>query len=308
MKDGRNLAIIIPYYKKDFFSECLSSLAKQSNKNFRVYIGNDNSPDSPLENILLYKNQLDIEYISFSENMGGRSLVKQWERCISFVGEEDWIMILGDDDSLSVNCIQAFYDSIDEIEEMNINVVRFASLVIDQNGEELSQIYKHPKIEYATDFLDRKFKGATRSSLSEYLFKKEKLLKIGFKDLPLAWYSDLLAVMEFSEFKEIYTINNAVVKFRLSGKNITAKNDNLILKNIAAFNFYYYLILKKTAHFNKAQIDVLCDRLEKTFFDNKKNRNFWLLYTKLFLSRFYLRRYVLFNFKILKFILNRKIN
>ena len=48
------LAIIIPYYKIDFFEETLQSVAAQTNKNFTLYIGNDASPNSPLPLIQKY--------------------------------------------------------------------------------------------------------------------------------------------------------------------------------------------------------------------------------------------------------------
>jgi hypothetical protein len=39
------LAIIIPYYKLCFFEENLQSLAAQTDKRFKVYIGDDASPE-----------------------------------------------------------------------------------------------------------------------------------------------------------------------------------------------------------------------------------------------------------------------
>lgn len=46
-------AIIIPYYKFTFFEATLQSLADQTNKQFKVYIGDDSSPEDP--SILLEK-------------------------------------------------------------------------------------------------------------------------------------------------------------------------------------------------------------------------------------------------------------
>lgn len=38
------LAIVIPYYKITFFEDTLESLAHQTDKRFKVYIGDDASP------------------------------------------------------------------------------------------------------------------------------------------------------------------------------------------------------------------------------------------------------------------------
>ena len=76
------LAIVIPYYKIDFFSETLNCLANQTNKQFHVYIGNDASPTDPSSLLDNYKDTIKFTYKKFNNNLGGYSLVKQWGRCI----------------------------------------------------------------------------------------------------------------------------------------------------------------------------------------------------------------------------------
>ena len=299
------LAIVIPYFKLTFFEATLQSLANQTDKRFKVYIGDDASPESPIFLLEKYKDKIDFDYIKFDDNLGGISLVKQWERCIESVGDEEWIMVLGDDDVLGATCVAAFYSNLNEIQENKINVIRYASMVINQEGIAKSDIYLHPKLEKATNFFMRKYAGGTRSSLSEYVFRKASLLQIRFKDLPLAWYTDLLAVLEVSEFNLIFTINEAVVYFRLSDLNITSRKDNLLQKNIASFHFYFYLLNKKKNYFNLEQRMFLLIRLEKTFLDNKKNVRYWLLFTKLYMTNMYFKKYLLFLKKMLKAILKK---
>jgi glycosyltransferase involved in cell wall biosynthesis len=285
------LAVIIPFYKINFFNETLQSLANQTNKQFKVYIGDDASPDDVSELLLKFKGKFDFEYYRFSNNLGQRSLVKQWERCVDLAKEEKWLMILGDDDVLQDNCISSFYENLCEIEKQDIKVVRYATVVIDKGGNEITKVHTHPQLELSIDFLMRKFKGGTRSSLSEYIFKLEDLKRIKFKDLPLAWYSDLLAVLEVSNFGNILTINNSKVYFRLSGQNITSQTDNLILKNIGTFQFYQYLLNVSHSFFTKDQEEQIVEHYEKTFLDNKKNKTFWIDLTQLYLRRAFYKRY-----------------
>ena len=301
------LAIVIPYYKYTFFEDTLQSLANQTDKRFKVYVGDDGSLEHPTDLLEKYKDQFDLVYHRFDTNLGSISLVQQWERCVEKTGTEEWIMILGDDDTLSVNCVASFYANLAEVELQKINVIRFATVVINQDNEKISTLHKHPKLEKSTDFLIRRFQGGTRSSLSEYVFRKSVLVQIRFKDLPLAWYADLLAVVEVSEFNLIFTINEAVVYFRLSGLNITSRNDNSLQKNIASFHFYYYLLKNKMSFFNREQRVFLLRRLEKAFLDNKMNINFWMLFTKLYLSNGYFKRYFSFLNTMIKAIY-KKIN
>ena len=298
-----NLAIVIPYYKIDFFKETLDSLANQTHKNFKVYIGNDASPNNPSELLSKYKNDFDFEYFVFQENLGGKSLVNQWHRCIDLAKEEEWLMLLCDDDTITANYVEAFHNNKNEISSANVAVVRYASQVIDQNNNSLSNVINHPKIENAVDFLFRKLKGGTRSTLSEYIFKRKIVHEIRFKNLPLAWYSDLLGVLEFSHFGNIYTLNEALLKFRLSGINITSKTDDHVLKNIATFQFYFYLLTDKKNHFNKEQSAILIDKLEKTILDNKKNLNFWIKTLNLYIRNGKLLQFLSLIFKAIKRIL-----
>lgn len=294
------LAIVIPYYKLSFFENTLQSLVNQTDLRFKVYIGDDASKQDCLFLLEKFKGKFDYDYHRFESNLGSISLVKQWERCLEMTQKEEWIMVLGDDDTIDENCVASFYVELEKVDQLKINVIRFASVVIDQNDVKLSKIHFHPKIEKSPDFLIRKLKGGTRSSLSEYIFRRSIVESVGFKDLPLAWHSDILAVMEFSNFDSIYTINCANVNFRISGLNITSRNDNLAQKNIASFQFYYYLLNEKNNFFDNNQSDILYKRLEKTFLDNKKNVYFWVLFTRLYLSNFKIKSYLIFITQMVK--------
>lgn len=288
------LSIVIPLYKVRFFKHTLDSLVSQTNNNFKVYIGNDASPDDFTSLINEYKKLIDIEYRVFETNLGSISLVKQWERCIEMSKSEEWLMILGDDDKLEFNFVESFYKNLREVNTLKINVIRYASVKINETGDRLTEVYINSKIEKSTDFLMRRLKGETRSSLSEYIFRRSEYEKNGFKDFPLAWHSDLLAVLEFSNFNNVYTINNSLVYFRSSSFNISSMSNNLFEKNLASFKFYYYLIEKKSDFFDSEQLNFIYSKLEKSFLNNKKHIVFWNNFSKLYIKKFQFKRYVLF--------------
>ncbi|MDP2088619.1 MAG: glycosyltransferase [Flavobacteriaceae bacterium] len=300
------LAIVIPYYNLTFFEATLQSLANQTNQQFKVYIGDDASPENPSGLLEKYQAKFDFHYHRFETNLGGTSLVKQWERCIAITGNEEWIMILGDDDVLENNCVAAFYENLKEIEALKLNVIRYATTKINEVDKTVSAPYFNPKIEKSIDFLFRKLNGGTRSSLSEFVFRKETMQHIRFKDFPLAWHSDVLAILEFSNFCSIYSINESFVFVRSSGINISSRLDNLILKNLATFKYYYYLISNKLTYFDFYQKIILYDALEKSFLDNKKNGNYWIKLTRLYFVNYEFRRYFVFLKKVYKSVLKRR--
>lgn len=293
------LAIVIPYYKFAFFEATLESLASQTDKRFKVYIGDDASPENPEVLLDKFRGSFEFLYHKFETNVGGISLVQQWNRCIAKVKDEEWLLILGDDDVLSDNVVEEFYKNINEIKSVNSNVIRYATVVIDENGIATSQIHTHPKLETGTDFLMRKFNGGTRSSLSEYIFKKEKIDTIKFKDFPLAWSSDVLAVIEFSDHKNIFTINNATVSFRKSGLNISSQQDS-IEKNNAWFKFYSYLLANFGKKYPIDLVNTLFDRLEQVQLNNKKAYLRWFKLFGLYLYFFKYSRFLSLFVKIKK--------
>jgi hypothetical protein len=275
------LAIVIPYYKITFFEETLKSIARQSDKRFKVYIGNDASSENPNDLLEKYIGQFDFVYYHFETNIGGVSLVKQWNRCLGMIEGEEWVMFLGDDDLLEENVVSEFYSNLNEI-NFATNVVRYSTCKIDSVGSLISPQYIHPKIEYSIDFFFRN----VRSSLSEYIFRKTKIREIGFKDFPLAWQSDVLAVLEFSDFKNVYSINDAKVFIRITDLSISGKQDNLKLKYKAVFDFYYYLITYRLNYFNSAQKDKLYTQINKSYLNDKKNIAYFLKLSNFYLSKF----------------------
>lgn len=283
------LAIIVPYYKYTFFEITLKSLANQTNKNFKVYIGDDCSPESPIDLLEKYNTQIEFVYQKFDNNLGKDSLVKHWERCLNLSSTEEWFIILGDDDVLGDNYIESFYNNISIISK-EYNVVRFASCNIDENGNQTSKLFQNHVIESSVDF----FFKERRSSLSEYLFNKEKALKVGFKDFPLAWCTDILAVLEMSDFGNVYTINDAIAYIRVSDKSISGNKKLDKLKNKAAFEFLYYVLVLNKNIFNTFQKNELLKEIKGIYLNDKKNGYYFFKLSRFFISKFLFHAY--FNF------------
>ena len=257
------LAIIIPYYKLAFFEATLQSLAKQTDKRFKVYIGDDASPEDCNALLKKFEGSFDFKYHRFETNLGGTSLSKQWERCIAMSSNEEWIMILGDDDWLSDNVVEEFYKNLNSIKN-KYNVIRFATKLFFSNKQEYSNTYHHPVEEkYAETYL-KKLKGTTRSSLSENIFKRKMYTKHGFHNYPLAWNSDDRAWYDFSESKPIFTINEAIVYVSVSEGSISGMDTNLEIKNRSQVLFYSYLLWRFKLNFTqKVEISYLILTLQK---------------------------------------------
>lgn len=232
------LHIIIPYYKIKYFDSTLESLQNQSDQRFKVFIGDDASPEPPTDLLNKYEGTFDFLYQRFSVNVGGTSLVNQWERCIDLIdfNDHDWMMILGDDDFLGENFVAEFYKNFQEFQDKT-HVVRFATKVINEKTQETSEAFTHPQWENKMDAFFRRIKGYTRGSLSEQVFSYATYKKFGFRKYPLAWHADDMAWLDFPQEMSLFSINEALVYIRYSDDNITGKNTNLDDKNAASLQY-----------------------------------------------------------------------
>ncbi|QIY84249.1 glycosyltransferase family 2 protein [Chryseobacterium sp. NEB161] len=249
------IAIVIPYYKIDFFEETIASVAMQTDKRFTLYIGNDASPDDPLPIIEKYFIEGSYRFFNYKENLGGKNLALQWERILENV-EEEWFQILGDDDMISENFVEEFYQNIAEVEQEKINVIKVSQKWIDENNVELNQgTSLQPLIDAKTQFLVE-YSHQFRASLSEHIFKKIEFCKYGFKKFPLAWHSDNLAVYETSGFSKLFFLQNSLVKVRMSEVNISNRKDDYAIKLYASHLYREFLIKRYYPILTKEFIEV----------------------------------------------------
>lgn len=299
------LAIVIPYYKIDFFEATLQSLANQTDKRFVVYIGDDASPENPCELLENYKEKFNFTYKRFEKNLGEISLVQQWNRCIAMTDNEEWLMILGDDDKLGKNVVEEFHTNYN-IFNGKSNVIRFSTEVIDGKSENLPQSYlPNPLWENAIDAFVRRIKILSRSTLSEYVFSKKAFVKFGFRDYPLAWHSDDMAWLELSDSQPIYAINSATVSIRISAISISGNMDNLPVKQLASVLFYKDILNEKLHLFEKEiRLELMLIYEINIKKIRKLNVKEWKLLYVLYVKNFktipflkFFRRIILANFK-----------
>lgn len=264
------IAIIIPYFKIFFFKDTLVSLVNQTDKRFEVFIFDDDSPENPNELLKEFDGKFNFNYYRFNENLGKKSLVQHWDRCLDLVKNVDWVMILGDDDTLSKNVIYDFYANIDEINILDIDVVRYSTVVINQENVEISKKHEHPQVENSIDSFMRKLQNASRSSLSEYFFRKIKFNDYVIKDFPNALCADDIMILEHSSFKNIFTINTSLIKIRKSSFNLSGGVVKLKNRHYPIIKFYTTLLTEFKSCFNDCQINIIESKFEREIFIHRK--------------------------------------
>lgn len=265
-----NLAIVIPAYKRNFLFQALQSLTFQTNKNFCIYIGDDNSPHNLYNIVEGFEKFVPIVYHKFPTNIGSVSLTKQWERCIDLSKDEEWIWLFSDDDVASENCVEEFFSSL----AMNdtFDIYKFETEIIDQDNKLIRSIPSKETTLSSKDFLVKKLSFQLDSFACEYIFKKSAYIENkGFKEFPLAWCSDDATWAMISKKKGIKIIQEAKVYWRYSGENLSSNltkhyntKEEAIMMFIKWINTEY--ILDKKQH--KIQINYFLENAKHHLLPN----------------------------------------
>jgi len=236
----KRLAIIIPVYKIDFLDSALSSIALQTNKNFSVYIGDDNSPYDVKTVVDRYVDKINIVYKRFSDNLGGKNLVAQWTRCIEISKNEEWLWLFSDDDEMDPECVNCFYKELEKTKS-KYDVYHFNIKVIDENSDCVQIPKKYPKEISSFEFYKDKMLGTLKSLVVENIFSRNVYNKTGgFEEFDLAWGSDTATWTKFIKSTGMYSIDNSYVLWRKSGQNISYDNSEITIerKFDALLEFY----------------------------------------------------------------------
>jgi glycosyltransferase involved in cell wall biosynthesis len=223
-----SIAVVVPFFKGYFFEELLNSLANQSDGDFRVFVGDDNSENPPLNLIEKYKDILQISYVRFDINLGSEDLAAQWNRCVKLAPNSDWIWVIPDDDLPSENCIEEIKKSCLIADRVRSNIIHVPCITINSRGDVLTDREDWPSITNSCDFYLRHLKGEVSGlSLANSVYRRNKFESVGgFISLPKAWGSDHATTLSVADGGSIVTAPKASLKFRMSNYNISSFIDD----------------------------------------------------------------------------------
>lgn len=232
-----DLAIVIPAYKAMFFDKTLASLARQTDKRFNVYIGDDFSPFDLPRIIKKYEDKLTIYYERFPNNIGAKNLVFQWKRCVELTKQEKWLCLFSDDDIMDERCVENFYETVKKKEDA-FDVYRFNTVTINKDDEVIIQSVAGPEIESAEQMAFHLLNGQRGNSMPDHIFSRNVYNKCGgFVFTEYAQGADWASSILFAQDKGICIIPDAKVHWRYSGTNIssTASGNSFMIKGHLQF-------------------------------------------------------------------------
>lgn len=232
---NKPLAIVVPVWKADYLVPALDSLAAQTCGAFRVYVGDDASPDDIRGVCDRYTGRMEIVYHRFQTNLGGRDLVGQWERCIGLTTDEPWIWLFSDDDVADPACVE---DLLRELpRHPGVELFHFDMREIDGSGNLRFETPSYPAVLTGTDFFRLRRDGRILSFATEFVFSREVYARHGgFVKFDLAWGTDLATWTLFAGRRGMATIGPSKVSWRRSAVNITPNGRDmaLLVRKVAA--------------------------------------------------------------------------
>jgi len=256
MPDNKHIAIVIPAYKAKFLEKALNSILAQTDKRFRLYIGDDCSPENIQQICNRFSSRIDMIYKHFEENLGQEHLVQHWNRCIRLTSEP-WIWLFSDDDIMDKQCVESFYKTLQSTGN-KYHVYRFNTHVIDANDKIIRINPPHPSVESCIKYAYHRLKMDRESYAAEYIFSRKAFNREGgMIDFPMAWCSDDASWISFAGKKGIFTVHGPNVKWRYSRINISASNT--LYRNQKIKAAYQYIRWWKGRFFNATITDLNLD-------------------------------------------------
>jgi glycosyltransferase involved in cell wall biosynthesis len=238
------LVIVIPYYKRQFFRQTLECFACQTCKDFRLFVGDDASPESPAHILETFSSRLPITYHRFATNLGYKSLAGHWNRCIAMT-DEPWVWLFSDDDLAEPECVEFFLDEL-RCQPNTADLYRFEKGIIDDTGAERISRIPVPAVESSQEVILARFRDGRSITIPEHVFSRTAFNRIGgFIDFQLAWYSDDASWAAMGRETGIKTIRGPRVFWRTGDFNISGQTSDVSTRTEALVCYLQWL----TSHF-----------------------------------------------------------
>ena len=236
------LAIVVPAYKAAYFRQSLTSIANQTRKDFILYVGDDASPEDLGSIVGEFADRLEIVYRRFDDNLGGKDLVSQWERCVDLVEDEDLIWVFSDDDTMGPGCVENFHKTLDAGVESDVFHVHLD--IVDSDGRVVKRCGIYPERFSGPDFFRDLFLGRIDARMPDFILNKSHFLRQGrFERFDLAFRSDTATILKLAFDRGIATVPHATMLWRTSRESISSSVDQeLSLRKVrASIDFFNWV-------------------------------------------------------------------
>lgn len=230
------VSILLPAFKSKFLEETILSVISQTYTNWELIIVNDKSPEDIDSIIDKFSEDKRIHYYKNEENLGKKDLTINWNKCLGYAKGE-FVCLICDDDIYDPSFLEEMLSLAKQYPQCN--VFRSGVKIVDRNNATIDYYPSSPSWENCESYMWHVFHKYRCQTVSEWFYRTSHIKSLGgFCHLPLAWYSDFLSTFKFALVGGIASTTKHLVKFRMSGDNITSQKDkNTIDKMTASLYF-----------------------------------------------------------------------
>lgn len=261
------ISFLLPAYKSQWIAQSLESILSQTYTNIELVIVNDSSPED-IKAIVGGYSDSRIRYYENAEDIGGKSLVKQWEKCISYARGE-YLVLAGDDDVYHPRFAEVCMDLVGKYPF--VDIVRARVEQIDAKGDVIGIDHSFPELISQLEYAYNYRCGSAFICIGNFLFRTSALRREGIIDFPNALGSDISTSIALAK-NGMANSSDMLFSFRQSTQNLSGSVSDPKLRLSALRQFYDWI---KKYHF-KPSIDGVpyCNRYT-TFYQNQLTARNW---------------------------------
>ena len=231
------VSIAIPAYKQTFLAEAIDSALGQDYDDIELIIVNDNSPYD-LDNIVRRYDDKRIRYFKNKRNLGRKSVVLNWNRCLDHARGE-FFVLLCDDDILMPDFVSELLKLADKFPECNVFHARKDEK--DERTGKMTDTPAWPEHESHDDFVKHYFDNVRKHTISEFMYRTDAIAHKKFMAFPSGFYSDDASLIVFSKNGGVASSSIPLLTFRFSNEHITSNGKYNIGKAKAMKHFLRWL-------------------------------------------------------------------
>jgi glycosyltransferase involved in cell wall biosynthesis len=216
------ISFVLPAYKARFLSLAIDSILKQSYNNFELVIVDDCSPEN-LECIVSSYTDERIRFYRNKENIGGRSLVEQWNHCIGYA-KGDYIVLAADDDLYHPDFLGECVRLAERYPQ--VDLIRTRVEQIDEEGDLIGIDGILPEYCSKYGFLYYWLQATAFTCIGNFMFRASVIKGKRFIDFPCAFGSDTASTINMAENGVVNT-SEMLFKFRVSTIHLSSNKGRL---------------------------------------------------------------------------------
>lgn len=230
------VSFVLPAYKAKFFHQAIDSILNQSYPDFELIIVDDASPEH-LKEIVDSFNDTRIRYYRNAQNIGGRSLVEQWNHCIEYASGE-YIVLAADDDIYLPGFLEQCLGLARKYP--GVDLIRTGVEQIDEQNNLIGIDNILPEYCNKYQFLYYWVNGTAFTCIGNHLFKASVLRDKKFIDFPFGYCADVASTIMMAE-NGVSNTSEMLFQFRISTIHLSGSVKHLSSKLKATTLLYKWL-------------------------------------------------------------------